>query len=105
MENREHQEMEKQGFDKACSPFLFEIEPPRSLLYRKWPREEAKGERAKRVKVGMKRVGGRRNLPPSPSIALAIFGRERERERRGHGLREPTIEGVERVVKREGEKE
>ena len=30
----------------------------------------------------MKRVGGRRNLPPSPSIALAIFRRERKIKKR-----------------------
>ena len=32
-------------------------------------------------------------------------GREIRRRIRDHGLRGPTIEGVERVVKREGEKE
>ena len=89
----------------------FAIEPPRSLLYSKWPREEAKGERAKRVKVGMKRVGGRRNLPPSPSIALAIFGRERKRKKRSwlerthhRGGREGGEKGRWKGVKRKRQK-
>ena len=73
----EHQEWKSKDLIRLFSSFLFLkfIEPPRSLFYSKWPREEAKGERAKRFKVGMERVGRRNNLPPSPSIALAIFKR------------------------------